>query len=590
MPESDSFISSQVVLPVNACMLCRKPVKPGFRGASAPFHDPVTGDLTCGACRASQLSTNMALEEGNKRPLMSRGITAYPLYLFRVKRERVTSEHDASSVMSECNENPPSIQANIKPMYNKCIHHEDVSWTYIDMDDLVCLCTPCSQHVYDHDIRRLPAAVSSLRNQLATVITTPLTRKGKHSTQVSRMDEYVAEDEDEDEDDGFVEEDDEVEEEGKFVSIEHLAKITLLGVAVEIDKTVKMLNSWLKEVMDTCAHLHGKVSRLRSLVGEGDLRRRLELVIQWRDQHFQDACNIYSSHLQSMLRIRQIISGTLLEGMTLLGLDAETSDLLTETDVMKVLNRRRRALTAVGEEVMVLRTLSCLRETLEYGNPLLAETTEEDVEGVLNQTGGLRGGMRELNRMLTSGCLDWVETPRRKTYAVMLSQVKNVFDEVVKIIPLLLASQPEYWEKNLVEWREKQAEDALNTVLGALFNQDYERNPLTHSNLNLFKKLKAAMGVANAFFIEGILRDSFPGGGVTLFFKAENLGCKHPLLYHYFAERYMFGKDLERMNPIKACNYAVKSIAGMLFSLPHLPINIYTYTHVLHADYREALH
>lgn len=565
MTEIDSFFPSPSQLPFTECGLCMKPVTFTIRGENVPVHDPITGDMICGEChyQSNQRSTQRSTKESSDRPSVSKGITAYPLYMLRENIKNV-SNHETST--SESSETCPDL------LHNKCIYHKDVEWGYVDMDNLICVCSPCSRQASDHDLRWLRRAVSHVRKRIASVIVTPLHIKGQSSKGGSSTN-------------GCNEQKDNTSEGDN--------QVTLFQWAIEMEKTVNQFNMWVQEVMDTCVLIRNKISHLRSLVGEGNLlRRRLELMIQYRGRLFIDACHLYIQSLQSMIRIRHVISGTLLEGMRLLGLDMETGECVTEGGVLRVLGKRKRGKEVIGEEVMVLRSLSCVKETLEYGDSLLLEMTREGVEGVLNQPDGMRDLFsRLITKVKKITCEGDVRL--RKEEEMLMSQVKDAFEDLVKAVPLLLVSQPEYWKTSLVEWQKKrgtksvepvkpvesveasestmiiptlQQDEALQVVLDALVDVDAARAPLTKRAFNRFLKSKEAMGEANTLFVEGILLSHLDTPTTfTRYTKAEMLGCRHPLLYHYMGVAYHMGKHGVTWNASKALEYYEKCIAGMYY-------------------------
>lgn len=500
---------------LSECSQCFKSVKFAIRGDNVPIHDPLTGDMKCGTCKSSRKSIEAYEKERHNRPLMSCGLMAYPLYLLQLCRSILKDERGSKALSKETKSSTLSTTQATNFLYDKCIIHEHVDWVCVDMDTLTSVCADCAQKGSHHDYRQFDKAVPIIREKIANVMTAPLHMRGDASTCSS-----------------FI-----VDKEHKDTLPEQIINANLIQLAVEMDRTVNVLNQLMKQVKDTCTLLCDKVSHLRSLVGEGSLRRRLEMIIQRRDHLFQEACYIYINHPHSMIRIRQVISGTLLEGIKLLGLDAEKNGLLTEKEVLELLDNRAWTGSVVGEEVMILRTLACLKETLEYGGPLLLEMTEESVESVLSQSGSIRDVLSNVENIVKSINIDDINRFEKEEDA-LLSEVDTMLDEAMKAVPLLGTPQSEHWKKWYTQKEEeRKRENTLNAVMEALLEGDGQRKGMTHKTLEYIDKAKRTLSEADSLLIDGIVQFTYHYPLPRLL-KAEEKGCTHPKLYHYLGECY----------------------------------------------------
>lgn len=565
MAALDSLLPKLREISLATCGRCAKSITFALRGDRIPIHDPVTGEVICGECQPSHLFKERVNWEEQKRPLFSRGLTAYPLCLL-TERKDDASNQDSSTERKNSNEGV-SRQEETDDKYDKCAHHECVNWTYVDMDTFQCICEECSRcvHVSHHDLQGRRQAASLIRERLVSVITTPFVINKRETRSIACMDDN--------------------EQEHLIAGVGYSTPINLIQVVKRMTDTIKVFNIWLEEVMDTNNIIYYGLSTLRSSVYRNDLRTRMGSAIEWRDVQFKDACNIYITHLQSMIRRYQAIVETLVEGMRLLGLDVESGHLLTDEDVVKVLKRRKRNAATVGEEVTVLETLVCLRETLEYGDLLLVGMLRESVEDILNETGGIRRILQDLRMMTINGYLD-KDNPmgKKKKDSDILKQLQSVLDGMMKAVPLLLGDQSEHWEISIHEWWRKKGEaevlarenpikaqdNALDIVIDALFDPYYHPKTLCMHPTNLFERYKSAMGEGNAFFIETYLNYQYSQKErYRLYRKAEMMGCHHPLLYHFLSgdvddttnacHRY---KDVSHLSDEKLLGYAEMCIAG----------------------------
>lgn len=548
MTENSSFYPHQSEPSLRDCGLCFEPVSFTCSGDTAPVHDPLTGDMICGECKLKQPSLGEAsMVEESDRPLLSSGALAYPLYLLKASQNN-DSKDDGTSLMDRMDDNSTSDQAETLPIYDKCLHHGDVDWVFADMDSMTCVCTECSQRIPNHTYQKLGKAVPTIRKQIADILITPLIKRGCNSPSVPSMD-----------DDG-----------GESQLFTVLGQtINLIQLALEMDRTVNILTKWMNEVVDVRDQLCNKVSQLRTIAGERAVRRQLDLAIHWRDRQFQDAGNIYLHHLQSMIRVRQVISGTLLEAMKLLGLDINKyGGSLTRSNVSKVLRERdKKSPVTVGEEVVVLRTLSCLKETLENGDPLLVEMIERNVDDALNHTDGIRTLLLHLKETVANVSCEHPDHLRRK--GRLLTEVRSLLDATGKVVPLLLAPQSETWKTSLAKVKEETVrEKVLNDLLDVILYEYGGLKPLTYSGLHLVDKTKPVLGEGDTLLIDGMLQKDLEPS-FAYFFNAVLKGCKHPRVYTCLGGCYRddgSGAVRSSTNALAAFEIA---IAGKSFPLCH---------------------
>lgn len=506
MAESKSSLSSSHHPSLVVCSECFCKIGFAYRGET-PAHDPVTGDLKCSSCKLKKSASVMA----NIYPFHARGLEALPFFLL-AEAQRVEAELER--------------RGSHLVMYDKCINHVDENWVVVDMNELKCLCLTCSgKQPSPSALKGLLEASQIIRGRISTALTTPLRRKpilaGERKTQ---------------------------NDEGKgVVHDSRQAQMDLIQAVQCMVGAIATLNQWADQVKEANRTVHDTISRLRSTIRDETSCRRLEMTVNSIDTLFQQACDMHIRNLQPLLRIRQIISGTLLEGMRLLGLSVMLSDdghhtYYVRDVVINLLSKRDVAPGCVGEEVAILRSIECLRETLENGDALLLELTGEDIEGILKQSGGMSEVLATVMSKGKGSNFD--EAVGSCNVDSLLNEAKALKVSVMKAIATLsLVHEPGDWKEGALRWRERKEEQrtTVEACVKALLYDDLSLRPISLTTHKFIMEAKVKLGEANALFIEGVRQYKYwlPNSLFKYFSEAEAKGCEHPLLYYFIGQYYL---------------------------------------------------
>lgn len=552
MTDIASLFPTQSQASLAKCGQCSLPVTFALRGDKGPIHDPITGDMVCGKCKQPHLQRSRT-----NRPLPSRDVVALPLYMLRAIKSVATRNAPSTSKSVE--------EKGLEQLKSgKCFYHEGVTWNWIDLDENACLCDGCHIGLPDHNYAILDGGVQYVRISLANILSMSIYRKMPKpgaSPDATLMDG----------------------DEQKCALGMQQEDSNLIQVANDMDKTGEILSKLMNDVMESCVLLYHKIEQVKSILNETDTNH-LEQIIQGRDRQYHDACQVYIQSLYPMIRVRQVISGTLLEGLKILGLTSiDPSKSTIRKYILDALLARDETRPMGFEEVVVLRCLICLKETLMKGDPLLIEMTEEKVMKVLDQPDGLHHALTMLTTKLNKVCVD--VPSEQKMSEVILDEMKSVFVEVSRVIPLLLHPQPEYWKTCIKAVTETPTSDEIiNTIWNALFYKDEDDNKrvINHHTLKIINNLKKSLSEADGLLIEGILGLYFDRDCNKYFIESEKKGCHHPLLYHYLGRIYCLGQEDVVTDHNKAIEYFTKAVAGRLSLLfYHLLIhNILTQTFI----------
>lgn len=389
-----------------------------YRGQMTPAHDPITGDAICWKCKPSQPSLRPQPESNQWRAIRPE---AFPLYLrAEMAKAGKPDEHYES-------------------MKNKCINHFDEEWVIIDLTGLNCLCLSCSKDErYQHTRRGFIVDTTPvIRDRLVTALIAPLGIKLISSLQTNQGENKDAS------------------------GGQNQDQMSVPESAHCMSSTANALLDWVEKVEASKKLLCDKVTQMRSIIQDNDSRQCLETVLGEVDRHFESACVSYINSIHPLVRLRQVISGTLFEGIRLLGLtvDSNSKDALTKVVIVEALKKRTLSEASTGEELIILRTLTCLRETLTKGDSLLLQLTKEDVEGIPNQQGGLKEVLNAVNSKVKSISIGSLVTEGKVD--TLLVEAKGLVEEVLKVIPLLYEGRnQEYWKDGIVKWRKEQASPA----------------------------------------------------------------------------------------------------------------------------------
>lgn len=509
------------------CGKCLEKITLVFCGEKTPIHDPITGDVICSDCNEKP-HTTISPPESSKW-LGSQHAT-FPLWL-SAGGTRI---------------------GGISTMYDKCTHHAcSNTWSMVDLDGLNCLCLSCSKHDdYQHTHQlSLEGATLMIRERLATGLTTL-------SHNVSQVESKGNSDD---------------QTQGKMKVIE---------AAQRMSAAAKALLAWLLHVETSKKLVCDKISQLKSVVMEGrergdnsheddpqedDSRQPLQILVGDLDRRFENACHMHINSVHSLVCKRQAISGTLLNGISLLGHAANTITPLTKDVTLEALRKRDVSPASIGEEVFVLRSLESLSHTLKQSNSSLLELTEVEVEQILNRPGGLSDVLGTLSSKLKSVSYAGVVT--EVEMASLLNEAKEVVDKVVMAISLLYqACIPEYWVDNISEREDDaahQEEVALQACLDVLLYVDAASRPLTHNSLKRLNDAMMKLSEANRLFIEGVRAFIRGGSPYKYLSQAEQEGCDHPILHYFLAECHKQGDKGVAKNSTKALVYYDKAIQGV---------------------------
>lgn len=550
---------------LDVCSECLSMLIFACHGDKTPAHDPITGDLICHECQLKSRPNVLS----NDYPLHARGLKASPLYLLaNPLKANVEMKSEVSTIA----------------MFDKCIHHINDDWVVVHMDELKCLCLTCSENQTSSNLLKgLGDARSIIRERLAIALITPLDNKGTLTNQIKQR---------------------------KGVMLQHTRqeKINLIEATQRLSGVASVLDQWMNQVKEVNRMVCDKLSQIRSIISRDDEKddtstnQHVETILHDLDPFFQQACHIHINSLYPLIRIRHVISGTLLNGIRLLGLsisdnnDAGYQAYYTKEEVIKTLYKRPVNVGCVGEEVMILRCIECLRETLEKGDTLLLELTKEDVSGILSQVGGMKEGLDILFGQKNNVAFDVPISSAR-----VLTKAKVMKGLVMKCVASLsLIHEPDYWLDGMLTWKEKEIEKqvALDACLNVLVYKDGTEKSLTHSTLKLIKESRPKIGEANALFLEGLQRHFGLRPAFKYFSEAEKKGCNHPLLCYYMGICYHSSGGVPR-DVIKASECFGKAINGMflwldvhLYLTLHIPSvrhSHYYFKHALPANPMEPL-
>lgn len=504
------------------CGSCLSHVRFAYQGDMIPSHDPGTRDLRCSECKGKGKGCLKDMRDAY--PLHYRELEALPLYLLEAQKTNVELGNGLSHY----------------PMYDKCVNHVNDDWVMVDMDDLKCLCLLCSKRQPSTNRQRsLEDALPMIRERIAIALTSPLV-KGTSLCHDSQRESKG----------------------GPNGSVQD--KPSLLNAAKRMAHASNVLQENVNQVKNTLTSVRNKLLEMRTMMVEEGPRQRLEAVIGGIDKHFRDACLIYETSRHPLIRTRQIISGTILEGVTLLGLNAvEGKTPNTKGEIREGLLKRSVEIECGGKEVMILRTLECLRETLENNDTSLVELTNEDIEGFFNQPGGINEAIEAVYKRIHG-----INPDTTVPLGTSLVEVKFLIEAVQTVIPHLLVGQHEAWQDVIAEWvrkRKKQSHSqALQTCLDALLYPDILSRPLTHNTLKIIDNAQTKLDHSDALFVEGLRQFSRADAPWLLLSEAEKKGCDHPLLPYFIGLCYRDGGKGVAKCSSKALEYYNKCIKGTL--------------------------
>lgn len=117
---------------------------------------------------------------------------------------------------------------------------------------------------------------------------------------------------------------------------------------------------------------------------------------------------------------------------------------------------------------------------------------------------------------------------------------------------------------------EQSPSDPLDRIFEALFYEDGKRKLLTLKTMRYVREIQANVNEGDSLLVEGMLRHQRATFSPSFFYKAEDEGCTHPLLYYYFGES-SFDAQSCQVAPLYRARayvppevYYTKAIGGML--------------------------
>lgn len=535
MSEIQSSLISSHLPSLLECGHCLKKILFTYRGTKTPIHHPLTGDVICGECKQDYLPSSSQSQLDSHKWIETR-FEALPLYL-RSERKKV----EGVGVANE-------------PNYDRCINHPHTNWMSLDLEGLNCLCLTCSKgQLYQTNPQSsLKEAATTIATRLASVTATPLIRQDIPSLDRNRPHHQG--------------------ERRKIAEEEFELNVNLLQGAWRMSETAEALLDWLVSVESISPLISGKISQLRFLLVKNKVsHQQFDMGLGDVESQFQHVCLLLRKSLSPLIRQRQVISASLIEGMRLLGIDVKGTGYLTKDKVYRIVCRGPRDEWNVGEEVMIKKTLSTLRNILENGDPLFIELDKKDVKEILNQPQGLSQVIDDLKwRVETVSSL---KRGRKGEIALVMDEAKGIRDDVMKVVHLLSqVCHPDYWMKSLIEWRLGDPEGAFQACLDALLNEDLQHRSLTFRTLRLLDRTKVKVDEGKALLLEGIcLYHREPQATNVVkgfhFLESEERGCDHPLLYWHLGELYRQGVGGLSKDAIKASEYYTKCIQGEYHSV-----------------------
>lgn len=571
-----------------------------YWGQKRPTHDPVTGDMICWECKLKHQSTHPQPESSHatlRHPeplplclklemdrqqgpdtanlqdgmgdacqhcvlaldiLKKPGTDACVSVAYCVPCENFLCQehalhHDKEHLLVH-NTHRLNVVCGFEAMHDKCDNHVGKDWIVVDLDGLHCLCLPCSKEpLYCNRNRALiEEAAPIIRSRLATALTSPLESKSDSLLEANNQSESKSVSDDQDR-----------------------CGVGIIEVAHRMSKVAEALHRWRKHVEGSHQKICTRLSDLRSILTEGGPLRRLEMTLHSADSFYQSAASVHISHLRPMIRIREVISKSLLVCSKLLGLGGnEGETLLSKSAVLEILSKRKVEARRVGEEVMVLKSVTSLRDTLKtISDPLLLDLIKEDVEGILNQQGGLVEALEALKSKVKNEVYDSFDGVTQGKLEELLSEAKGIGDEAMKAGQLLSRiHEQDYWKVGLAEWKKVRLQTTIQVCLDALLYEDNEPRQLTYRSLKVLQDAKMIIGEANALFIEGIRLYYHQSrlSAFKCFSEGAKRGCVHPLLYYFMGECYRYSGQSSNTEGAKALEYYEKAIQGTSF--PSSPI------------------
>lgn len=240
----------------------------------------------------------------------------------------------------------------------------------------------------------------------------------------------------------------------------------------------------------------------------------------------------------------------------------------TETLLQK-LNRRPVDGTSMGQEVLALLTIGCLRETIEFGDPLLMALDNSAIKGILAEREGLLDRVSIVEKMFrhetnraTMGGTPPSTLASNRVYAMSSSGMTDVdvcssssivesdkdvqyrayvYDCLYSLKERLNeASSPDYWLLTLRLYRQEKAKERGRTLFKKacrLVATSYdERKPVTGKAVKLVDEA-LSLGNPNALVLRGIqlTTDVSTKHTYSLFKDAEEQGADDPWLWLYLA-------------------------------------------------------
>lgn len=296
--------------------------------------------------------------------------------------------------------------------------------------------------------------------------------------------------------------------------------------------------------------------------------------IQWGklsddvERILKSLCGSYNKGLQSLKRTLHYIEGTLLEAIAMLGLEGVTD----REEMQEILLLGKWPL---ANELLLMETLGCLRDTLEYG----------DV-----------GGLSRLNVTSLDECLANIDVltcimTTMQTDCVALEAIgeightteEKLFGHIISLFQGVIALDSVYFDmftsplpreslRSLLEWKielgcQLHPEGLLEEIIKALvYDNMMPTGKRDQHTLNLIERFYT-IDSPDIHLAKALLKYSgLVGSNYLLFSQAQEKGCNHPLLFYYLGDCYVAGIDIDK-DLEKAAMCYQKAIEGMFSAL-----------------------
>lgn len=414
----DSSPSGTTLDKWNCCSKCQAQIQFVYPGKKTPIHDPMSGRLLCGECRA-RLPTNLP------GPLFSQqGRVALPLCLlrqYRVRQHAIGGElevergkHKVPGICNDCSntvkigtkrgrdeetsrkeeaivfcnqcsvyicnshrsihpsDHPLSHVENMEPssdapvnLADRCVKHHEKDLELVNIKSLQAVCTGCVKRSSQEKRLSLGSAAPILRSRIASAFIMPLRwkRDNLRLTTESNLP-------------------------GLFGAVQGMegviAELGLCMIRAEEmkGKLQQILEPWNKRFLP------------RPFLGD--------LVNRWTID-VQEIVTLCQAQFVTSIQSRTALVGTLLEAMSMLGIEAEglvKAKRKEKKNVAKILSHlstRPINNETIGEELLVLKTLEGVREILEYGDPLLLGMNGDEIGALFWGPQGISKGLTTIS-------------------------------------------------------------------------------------------------------------------------------------------------------------------------------------------------